>query len=78
LRSDVSLGDCLLSVTTRSLEVRRDGKLLFHADRPVEIRQVRFQRGKVQAEVRAATPCTLRVGDKGRHDISPGLTRVGG
>jgi len=42
------------------MEVRRDGKLLFAADAPLEIRHVRFQEGRTHAEVRAAKTAKLR------------------
>ncbi|MGD0921503.1 MAG: hypothetical protein ABSA70_07040, partial [Terriglobia bacterium] len=59
-----------------SLEVRRDGKLLFAADAPLEIRHVRFQEGRVSAEVRAAKAAKLRVGGAPAHEVGPGLTRI--
>lgn len=69
-----SLYDVALSPD--SLEVRRDGKLLFAADAPLEIRHVRFQEGRVSAEVRAAKAAKLRVGGAPAHEVGPGLTRI--
>jgi hypothetical protein len=59
-----------------SIEVRRDGKLLFAADAPLEIRHVRFLDGRVSAEVRASGAARLRVGDAPARAIGPGLTRL--
>jgi hypothetical protein len=69
-----SLYDVALSPD--SLEVRRDGKLLFAADAPLEIRHVRFQEGRVSAEVRAAKAARLRVGGAPAREVGPGLTRI--
>ncbi|MCX6632357.1 MAG: trehalase family glycosidase, partial [Candidatus Solibacter sp.] len=59
-----------------SMEVRRDGKLLFAADAPLEIRRVRFQDGRVHAEVRAAKAATLRVGGASPRAVPPGVTQI--
>ncbi len=59
-----------------SMEVRRDGKPLFAADAPLEIRQVRFENGRVSGEVRALRATKLRVGSAQARMIEPGLTRL--
>ena len=69
-----SLYDVALS--SDAMEVRRDGKLLFAADAPLEIRHVRFQEGRTHAEVRAAKTAKLRVGSASPREIAPGVTRI--
>jgi len=51
-----------VSISSSSLEVRRDGKLLFSASSPVEIRHVVYQGKQVKGEIRASRETQLRVG----------------
>jgi glycogen debranching enzyme len=46
----------------RGLEVQRDGKPLFSADAPVEIKQVRFNGKRVTGEVRTVKPVAFTIG----------------
>ncbi len=68
-----SLYDVALS--SRSLEVRRDGRILFAADKPVEIRQVTFEGGQVRFEVRTHQPVNLRAGSRLKEQLGPGVSR---
>jgi hypothetical protein len=58
------------------MEVRRDGKLLFAADAPLEIRHARLQEGRWHAEVRAARTARLRVGSAPAREVAIGVTRI--
>jgi len=69
-----SLYDVALSA--EAMEVRRDGKLLFAADAPLEIRHARLQEGRWHAEVRAARTARLRVGSAPAREVAIGVTRI--
>jgi hypothetical protein len=62
--------------SAEGLEVRRDGKLLFAADQPVEIRHVEFVGDQVRFEVRAGKPVKIRVRNNPPRDFPAGLTKV--
>lgn len=68
---DVQLSD-------QGMEVRRDGKPLFSATTPVEIRKVEFHRGAVRCEVRASRPGQLKIGTGTARPYTAGLTRCEG
>jgi hypothetical protein len=58
------VGEFLYDVhlSNRRLEVQRDGKPLFSADAPVEIKQVRFNGKRVTGEVRTVKPVAFTIG----------------
>lgn len=60
------------------LDVQRDGRRLFSADGPVELRQVQFQGNAVRAEVRAERPCRVAVGGGAAQAVATGPGRVSG
>jgi len=68
---DVHLSD-------QGLTVKRNGKPLFAATVPVEIRQVQFHGDRVQCEVRAGHPGQLRIGAGEPRSFPAGLTRFDG
>jgi putative isomerase len=68
---DVQLSD-------QGLTVKRDGKSLFTATVPVEIRQVQFRNDRVQCEVRAGRPGQLRIGTGQPRDFATGLAHFEG
>jgi hypothetical protein len=68
---DVQLSD-------QGLTVKRDGKPLFAATVPVEIRQVQFRRDRVECEVRAGSPGQLRICAGEPRTFAAGVTRFDG
>lgn len=60
------------------LEVHRDGKLLFRADAPVEIKHVQFNGTKVTGQVRTAKEVHLQIGTGGAQKFSAGQWRFDG
>lgn len=64
-----------VSISSKHLEVRRDGRFLFGADVPVEIRRVTFKDQRVSFELRAPRPVKLRVGDTAARDYPAGTSR---
>jgi hypothetical protein len=62
-------------VSSKHLEVRRDGRFLFGTDVPVEIRRVTFKDQRVSFELRAPRPVKLRVGDTAARDYPAGTSR---
>ncbi|MEI6781434.1 MAG: trehalase family glycosidase [Verrucomicrobiota bacterium] len=68
---DVQLSD-------QGLTVKRDGKPLFAAAAPVEIRRVEFRGDRVQCEVRAGRPGQLSIGANEPLAFAAGLTRFEG
>jgi hypothetical protein len=68
---DVDLSD-------NGIEVQRDGKLLFSADIPVEIRHVSIQNGAVECEIRSKRAGTIRIGAGGAKAFPVGVTKLSG
>ncbi len=67
-----------VAISSNSLEVQRDGKLLFSANSPVEIRHVTYQGNNVNGEIRAGRETELRVGASGPMRIPPGTSQFKG
>jgi len=67
-----------VELSEKSLFVKRDGRPLFTADGPAEIRQVAFSRGRVEFEVRARRPVNVRVGTGTAREFGAGTTRGSG
>lgn len=59
----------------KGLEVRRDGKFLFSADGPVEVRHVQLRDTQMDFEVRANRPVRLRFASGKHKDYPIGLTK---
>ncbi len=59
----------------RHLLVKRDGRELFNADAPVEIRHVEFTKGEVTFEVRAKSTVRVRVANGTPQKFDAGVTR---
>jgi hypothetical protein len=68
-----SLYDVALSAD--GLEVKRDGRLLFAADAPVEIRRVEFVGEQAKYEIRARKPVRLRVGNNPAQEFPAGVSQ---
>lgn len=68
---DVSLSD-------KGIEVQRDGKMLFDADRPVEIRHVSVQNGVVGCEIRSKRAGKIRIGTGSAKAFPAGVTKING
>jgi hypothetical protein len=64
-----------VSLSSDALEVRKDGRLLFAANAPVEIRRVKFIGDHVEYEIRTKAPVTLRVGNNSPREFPTGLSR---
>ena len=60
------------------MQVKRNGKQLFAANRPVELRHVRFSRGSVSFEVRSNRPVDVRVGGGPSRRFEVGVSRASG
>ena len=67
-----------VQLSEQGLVVRREGKPLFDATTPVEIRKVEFHRGAVRCEVRASRPGQLKIGAGTARPYIAGLTRCEG
>ncbi len=67
-----------VSISSSSLEARRDGKLLFSANSPVEVRHVTYQGNQVSGEIRASRDTQLRVGAGAPLRIPTGTSRFKG
>ena len=63
-----------VSISGKGLEVRRDGKALFSADAPVEIRHVTFRGKQVKGEIRTDKEIQLRIGAAGPQRFEPGVS----
>jgi hypothetical protein len=64
-----------VELSPKHLEVRRDGRPLFSADAPVELRHVEFEGDAVRFEVRSARGVTLRAGGGKPETYAAGLQR---
>jgi len=73
-RYHVAGSDYDVSLSSKLLEVRRENRLLFAADRPVEIRHVSFGQGRVSFELRASSSTKMQVGKVSRN-YPVGITR---
>jgi putative isomerase len=71
-----SLYDVALS--SKGMEVKRDGRMLFSTDASVEIRHVQFQNGAVTGEIRSRQGGTIRIGSGSAEAIVPGVTKFSG
>ena len=60
------------------LQVKRDGKELFAANAPVELRHVQFASGRVSFEVRAGRPVDIHVGGGPSRRFEAGVSRASG
>lgn len=58
----------------KHIEVRRDGRFLFEATGPVELRNVTFEAGRVTFEARTARKVRVRAGKGRMREYQPGLT----
>lgn len=67
-----------VQLSAQGLVVRRDGKPLFNATTPGEIRKVEFHRGAVRCEVRSGQAGQLRIGAGTARPYVAGLTRFEG
>jgi hypothetical protein len=61
-----------VGMSAKGVEVRRNSRLLFASDVPVEIRKVVFERQSVSCEVRAKTAGRIHIGDGAAREIGPG------
>ena len=68
---DVHLSD-------REIEVKRDSKLLFTADAPVEIKHVQFNGSRVAGELRSSREVSFRIGQGRAQKFSAGASRFEG
>jgi hypothetical protein len=64
-----------VALTSSSIEVRRDGKLLFAADSPVEIRRAEFASGAVRSEARSERGVKLRVSNAPAREFRAGVEK---
>jgi hypothetical protein len=64
-----------VELSPKHLEVRRDSRLLFSANAPVELRHVEFEGDAVRFAIRSARGATLRVGDSKPETYAGGLQR---
>jgi hypothetical protein len=60
------------------LQVQRDGKQLFNADAPVEIKQVRFNGKSITGEVRTPKPVTFTIGAGRPRKLESGTSKFEG
>ena len=67
-----------VQLSAQGLVVRRDGKPLFNATTPAEIRNVEFHRGAVRCEVRSGQAGQLRIGAGAARPYAAGLARCEG
>jgi hypothetical protein len=67
-----------VQLSDQGLTVKRDGKPLFAATVPAEIRGVQFRGKRVQCEVRAGRPGQLRIGTGEPRTFAAGVTRFDG
>jgi hypothetical protein len=67
-----------VQLSEQGLVVRREGKPLFQATTPVEIRHVEFHGNRVRCEVRARQSGQLRIGTGEAQPYSSGLTHLSG
>ena len=67
-----------VSISDTGLEVQRDGKSLFSADTPVEIRHVTFHGKRVRGEIRAARETQLQVGAGPKQRFEAGVSQFEG
>lgn len=67
-----------VAASKSGLEVRRNGKPLFAANAPVEVRQVRFAAGRVSFEVRCREAVELRAGSSTTRRFEAGVSRGSG
>lgn len=65
-------------ISDSGIEVRRENKLLFSADAPVEIRQVEFYGHKVSGQVRSLKEANFRIGSGRARKLSVGLSSFEG
>jgi hypothetical protein len=64
-----------VSLSSKHLEVRRDGRFLLAANGPVEVRQVTFRGGRMKFEVRALHTIRLRAGKGVVREYRSGVTK---
>ena len=67
-----------VQLSQQGLAVRREGKPLFAATTPAEIRKVEFHGRRVRCEVRASRPGQLQIGTSPAIPYAAGLTRLTG
>jgi len=64
-----------VSLSSKQLEVRRDGRFLLEANGPVEVRHVTFQADRMKFEVRASHAIRLRAGKGVAREYQSGVTK---
>ena len=65
-----------VGMSSKSLEIRRDGRLLFASDVPLEIRNVIFGRQAVSCEIRSKIAARVNIGSGAARQIGPGTTKL--
>ncbi len=64
-----------VSLSSKQLKVWRDGRFLFAADGPMEVRHVSFQADRMKFEVRASRAIRLRAGKGVAREYPSGVTK---
>jgi glycogen debranching enzyme len=66
-----------VEISSSHLQVQRNGKPLFQADAPIELRQIAFSKNSVSFQLRSTQPVSLRIGTssaqtfpEGRHQVT--------
>jgi hypothetical protein len=65
-----------VEISSSHLLAHRDGRQLFEADAPVELRQIEYHQGTVSFELRTARPVSLRIGSASKLIFPEGTHRV--
>ena len=65
-----------VELSSDGLVVNRNGKKLFAANKPVEIRQVQFPSGRVSFEVRSGQPVDIAAGTEPARRFEAGVSRA--
>jgi glycogen debranching enzyme len=67
-----------VGMSSKSLEVRRNGRLLFASNVPLEIRQVIFDGRAVSCEIRSKTSARVHIGNAAARQLGPGTEKLSG
>jgi hypothetical protein len=65
-----------VEISSSHLLAHRDGRQLFEADAPVELRHIEYHQNSVSFELRTARPISLRVGTSSKRSFPEGTHRV--
>lgn len=65
-----------VGMSLNSLQVHRNGRLLFAADAPLEIRNVTFKGQTVSCEIRSKAPALVHIGNRPARQIDVGITKL--